>query len=200
MQNRPGFIIPFKLEGKRIILRPLRLSDVPAIVRICNDREVMKYLGGEFKYPTNAAEERKFIRRTWKKRDGVEPGIALKETGEIIGGVVLKGLGDENAYKVGEIGYWLGRKYWNRGYAVEAVSLMLDYAFRQLKLRKVFARVYQPNILSVKLLKKLGFKKEAVLKEHVKSRFTRDWFDVEYYSTVNEKINRKLSLFKYGSD
>ena len=65
-----------------------------------------------------------------------------------------------------EIGYLLFRKYWGRGYGTEAVSLVVDYAFQTLNLRKLTARVFEPNGASSAVLMKNGFRLAGRLREH----------------------------------
>ena len=57
----------------------------------------------------------------------------------------------------GEIGYWLGHRWWGRGVATAAVRLIVAYAFGQLGLRRVYAEVFGNNPASVRVLEKAGF-------------------------------------------
>ena len=65
-----------------------------------------------------------------------------------------------------EIGYFIAREHWGRGYATEAVGLALRYAFEWLNLRKVYARVYEPNVASIRVLEKNGFELAGRLRKH----------------------------------
>ncbi|WP_297501985.1 GNAT family N-acetyltransferase, partial [Thermococcus sp.] len=65
-----------------------------------------------------------------------------------------------------ELGYFIAREYWGRGYATEAVRLALVYAFEWLKLRKLYARVYEPNVASIRVLEKNGFELAGRLRKH----------------------------------
>ena len=58
-----------------------------------------------------------------------------------------------------ELGYWLGWKYWGRGYATEASISLLNYVKENTSFKKFRANVYKENIASSKVLQKLGFKK-----------------------------------------
>lgn len=62
------------------------------------------------------------------------------------------------------LGYWLGRAYWGRGIASEAVKLLSAYALRERGLRRLEAYVFAPNVVSARVLEKCGFTREAVLR------------------------------------
>ena len=66
-----------------------------------------------------------------------------------------------------EIGYWIGEPYWGRGYATDAVRQCLKFAFEELNLLRVYANIYEYNIGSMKVLEKVGFEKEAIIKSSI---------------------------------
>jgi len=66
-----------------------------------------------------------------------------------------------------EIGYWIGEPYWGRGYATDAVRQCFKFAFEELNLLRVYANIYEYNIGSMKVLEKVGFEKEAIIKSSV---------------------------------
>lgn len=66
-----------------------------------------------------------------------------------------------------EIGYWIGEPYWGKGYATEAVRLLIKFAFEELDLLRIYAKIYEYNIGSMKVLEKTGFEKEAIIKSSV---------------------------------
>ena len=76
--------------------------------------------------------------------------------------------------------------YWGKGIVVEAAKLLIHYGFTELNFHKIFAGIYSPNDRSLRAAEKLGFKKEAILKEemyvdgkfvdsHRFALFKRDW-------------------------
>ena len=88
----------------------------------------------------------------------------------------------EDKKPIGSIGFnhinWLYRnanifaqigepEYWGRGIAIEASRLMINYGFTELNLHKIYSGVFTPNTRSLRAAEKLGFKKEAVLKEEI---------------------------------
>jgi RimJ/RimL family protein N-acetyltransferase len=76
------------------------------------------------------------------------------------------GLVHEPEHKRAELGYWLGRQYWNSGYMTSAIEMILGYAFGVLKVNKVYANVFGTNEASKKVLIKNGFYLEGTLKQH----------------------------------
>ncbi len=156
------------LKGKRLNLRELEESDKESLWQNAKDFEIAKYTTLPHPYSLKDAED--FInisKKRIKKKESFELGIELKKTGKIIGMVGLKNINWKN--KQGEIGYWLGKKYWHKKLMKESLGMMLDFGFKKLGLLEIFARVMHPNISSLKLLEKSGFqfkkkKKNAALR------------------------------------
>ena len=81
--------------------------------------------------------------------------IALKATGQIIGGVGLDGsTGDESDEP--SLGYWLGQSYWGNGYAREAVAAVIDYGFQTLGVESIRAYTDPSNAASQRVLLHCG--------------------------------------------
>lgn len=74
----------------------------------------------------------------------------------------------QDVYRINaEIGYWIGEPFWGNGYATEAVKLLVDFAFQELDLLRVYAYIFEYNIGSMRVLEKTGFEKEAIIKSSV---------------------------------
>ncbi|MEB3429201.1 GNAT family protein [Citroniella saccharovorans] len=101
----------------------------------------------------------------WKKSmilgESFEFGIFLNN--DIIGMVSLIIEKDGN---LADLGYWLGEEYTKNGYATEAVSYVLEFAFTFLSLNKVQIKVHEDNFKSQNIPKRLGFRYDAILREH----------------------------------
>jgi RimJ/RimL family protein N-acetyltransferase len=85
---------------------------------------------------------------------------------------------DHNA----EVGYWLGKRHWGRGLATEALGLVLRFAFREMKLHRVYAVTHSTNSASISLLDRYGFTREARWREG--SFLGRRWADVYAYGLL----------------
>ena len=95
-----------KLDGKRIVLRKLKISDANSIYENARDFEIAKYT--TLPYPYNLKHAKDYIKinhRKFRKKESYELGVELKETKKIIGMMSLMNIdyGNKNA----EIGYWL---------------------------------------------------------------------------------------------
>ena len=111
--------------------------------------------------------------------------IVLKDDATLVGAMgLIVNRDHENA----ELGYWIGKPYWNQGYATEAAQAVVDYAFTALRLRRVFAHHFSRNVASGRVLKKIGMHHEGRLRQHVKKwdRFE----DLDTYGIVRADRRR----------
>ncbi len=162
------------LTGKQVLLRPVKLSDAKRFVKWFNDPQVNKFM---FVRGITLAEEKKYIlnRIQGKVKDVLHFCIDT-QTGVHIGAVSLESIQKRN--KNASFGIIIGDKnYWSKGYGEEASRLILDYGFKKLKLHRVELDVYSYNHRAMGLYKKLGFKKEAVRREH-------NFYNGKFYDTI----------------
>jgi len=155
------------IETERLLLRPFRISDGPRVQLLAGDERIAATtLNLPHPYPGGLAEqwiathEDEFI-----QQKSVILAICLKEDVKLIGacGLMLK-----REYDLGEMGYWIGYPYWNRGYCTEACRALIDYGFNSLNLNKIFANYFEGNDASGRVMQKLGMKQEALLRKHIK--------------------------------
>ncbi len=159
-----------KLKGHKIILRELGESDAESLQLNANDEMITKFT--RIPYPYTLEHAKDFIKDTHKhlrNKEAYEFGIELD--GKIIGMMSLMKI--DRSDMVAEIGYWVGQKYWRKGYATEALNLILDFAFEKIHLFKVYANVMEPNTASKNLLEKTGFKKEGILRKQIRKNGKR---------------------------
>ena len=88
----------------------------------------------------------------------------IQYDGLLVGNVSLKNVSPMMKY--GEIGYGVDEPYQGRGIATGAVKLLIEKAFRESDLRRLIAYVHDKNLASCRVLEKLGFKREGLLREH----------------------------------
>ncbi|WP_018342202.1 GNAT family N-acetyltransferase [Cytophaga aurantiaca] len=93
---------------------------------------------------------------------GIRWGIALKGTNNIIGTI---GYNSYTTNHKATIGYDLQTLHWNKGYATEALQKVIEFGFEQLQVNRIEAEVMQGNIGSEKVLNKLNFKNEGILRD-----------------------------------
>lgn len=160
--------IPFpKLETKRLILRQVGYGDVEQLYEMLSDDDVAKF---DYFYPVTSKEEAlKFIERYNKELDENEEitwGIISKETNRLIGTCCLGDFNEEA--RRAELGYDITQSEWGKGYATEALGVVIDFGFNTMGLNRIEATITPGNNASVKVLKKLNFTHEGTVRE-------RDW-------------------------
>ena len=102
-----------------------------------------------------------------------------------MGGVGIVPLTDVERLSA-EVGYWLGEDYWGRGITSEAVALLVDYVFRETGIIRLFASVYEYNPASMKVLEKVGFTRQAILRDAaIKNGRVIDMY---YYDLIKREI------------
>lgn len=77
-------------------------------------------------------------------------------------------LGISAEHERGEIGYWIGKPYWNQGYCTEAAQAMLNYGFQTLGFSRVVSRCLKRNPASARVMEKIGMTVEGCLRAHEK--------------------------------
>ncbi len=183
-----------ELKGERIELRKLTLSDASDIHRNLQDKAIIKWTM-HIPWPYKMQDAVKFIRKTHygiRKKTNFTFGIVYKETSRVIGVIRIGDIDWKN--KNAEIGYWLGKKYWGRGLASEAVRLILKFAFEKLKLHKVYAGLFEENIASRKVLEKCGFRLEGTIRE---SRFRyKKWHNELRFGILESEYKKNTSEYE----
>ncbi|MEH7356092.1 GNAT family protein, partial [Neobacillus drentensis] len=106
--------------------------------------------------------------------------ITDKERGELYGAIALS---NNQKFNNGEIAYWIGEEFWGKGYATEAAQAILQFAFDEKQYHKLFARYFNSNPASGRVLQKLGMKKEGILIDHVRKE--NRYEDLIYYGIIN---------------
>ncbi|NNG05880.1 MAG: GNAT family N-acetyltransferase [Inquilinus sp.] len=138
------------LRTDRLILRPFRATDAGAVTEYCGDWDVARMTARlPHPYPPRMAAE-------WiagQETDTVEQRFCVEADGAPVGAVGLSDLGD-GAF---EIGYWIGRPFWGRGYATEAALRVVRYAFEERGARRLTAAHFLDNPASARVLEKCGF-------------------------------------------
>ena len=149
-----------KPKSKSIILRLLKKSDVLSIFKYTKSPDIPRYT---FVPSPNTVENiETFIKSchlSARKGTSYVFGITEPDVDEVIGTIAILGINE--VHKKAEIGYWLAKKFRGRGIMFEAVSLILKFCFKELKLQRVQAATLPDNVFSQKLLKTCGFKYEG---------------------------------------
>ena len=152
------------IKSKNFILRPYRKGDETAVLRYMNNGDVSKYLSSA-PYPYKIKDAKEWVKkcvRAGRRKKKKFLSFAIELNGKVVGGIGFDSIERREA----EIGYALGKKYWNKGIASEALKLVTDFGLEQLKLKRITAHVFPQNKASSRILEKNGYKLEGLLKGH----------------------------------
>ncbi|MFS0513722.1 GNAT family N-acetyltransferase [Nostoc sp. UIC 10607] len=166
-----------ELETERLLLRETTLQDAEAIFAVFSDPAVTQF--HDLDTFTSIEEAIALIVRRAKRfeqGEGIRWGIARKQDNVLIGSCGFRWNPQENS---AEVGYELASTFWRQGIMTEAVHTILQFGFEKMGLRFVVAQVMLDNIASKKLLEKLGFQSQGVLKQH--GFFKGQYHDLEQF-------------------
>jgi len=142
-------------------LRRFRESDIDAIARLANEKEIASNLRDAFPHPYTRKDAESFVEKCTS--GAFAQSFAITVDDEVVGGAGLHPRADIERCSA-EIGYWLGKPYWGRGLATLAVRSLTLHALENLGLLRVFALPFEENIASARVLEKAGFVREGVLR------------------------------------
>ncbi len=147
------------LHGSKIVLRPFRPEDTEALYQGVQDPESKRLTGTHAKFTYEQIE--KYVLSRGEQDDRETFVIAHPETDAIVGEIVLMDIDDINRNTVLRIALFHEAEF-GKGYGTEALRLVLDYAFKTLKLHRVGLDVFDFNPRAIHVYEKLGFKREGV--------------------------------------
>jgi ribosomal-protein-alanine N-acetyltransferase len=152
------------LEAPRVRLRWLGQQDVDALFAIFSDEQMMRYWSSmPMKDRAEAEKYLASIHAGFADRSLFQWGVERKDDGEVLGTCTLFSI--HRACMRAELGYCLRSPHWGKGYMGEALAALIDYAFGSLKLRRLEADVDPGNAASLRILGRMGFVQEGLLRE-----------------------------------
>lgn len=168
-----------KMEGERILLRPVSFDDAEDIYEYTSDEETTRFLYNTHK---DLDQTKSMIANYFVKEPIGKYALVLKDSNKMIGAIEFR-VDDWN--KSGDLGFTLNRKYWGNGYMTEAGKLILELAFNVLGLERVHAAHDVNNSASGKALIRLGMTHEGILRksEMIKGELA----DSAYYSILKDE-------------
>ena len=173
------------LETERLVLRPYTLDDAADVRRLAGDPVVADTaLNIPHPYPEGAAEAWIGQHQGWfDAGEGVVYAVTLRATGELLGSVSM---GINRKHNRAEMGYWIGKPYWNQGYATEAVKRMIDFGFRDIGLHRIYSGCDIDNTASKKVMENAGMRYES----HWRKDRMRNgaWADGLGYAILDEDV------------
>jgi RimJ/RimL family protein N-acetyltransferase len=153
------------LITERLLLRPLTLADAPDVQRLAGEREIAATTASiPHPYPDGAAEAWIETHAGRFARGEAAAFAVTRRADSALLGVV--GLEIHAEMQRAELGYWIGKPYWNQGYCTEAAAAVVRFALLDLGLRRVFARHFSRNPASGRVMQKIGMRHEGTLRRH----------------------------------
>ncbi len=165
MKNKFEFKDFPKLETERFILRKGTVDDCSDIFELYVNENVVKYLPlNLFESVEDAMVEINWYEKIFKEQIGLRWVIEEAKTKKVIG--TCGYLNYEKEHNRIEIGYDLKPDYWGQGIMQETLGKIIHFAFTSMEINKIEAKVEPENKASIRLLGKLNFCQEGVLRQH----------------------------------
>jgi ribosomal-protein-alanine N-acetyltransferase len=193
--------IPPSIRSQRLTLRQYRMQDAEEYAQLFAEsfEEHLQPWSPPVTHELEGAVGRRAAREhilaaieKWEDGTDYRFFITLNTTGEILGQIgltqVIRGVSQSSF-----IGYWIGKKFINQGYATEAVVLAMEFSFDILKLHRASLWIAVENMASLEIPKKLGLRFEGTA---LRGLFLGGrWRDTHIYAiTLEEWLERKDEL------
>ncbi|HEX4199852.1 MAG TPA: GNAT family protein [Caulobacteraceae bacterium] len=154
------------LKTERLSLRPLEPRDVPAVHQMMSDIEVMAFWDSAV--VDDPAVTAEIVEQELEETEQDKArywAMELASSGAVIGLCDLSEI--DRRHSRADVGFMVARRYWGAGYTYEAMHAVIGHAAQGLRLRRLQARAHLGNIRSMRLLDRLGFKREGLLRGYV---------------------------------
>jgi len=183
MKQRPT------LQTERLWLRPFVLADAKEVQRLAGNKAIADTTANiPHPYLDGLAEQ-------WisSHQEGFEAGelinfaIVLKDSGGLIGAISLMNISAQ--HERAELGYWIGKPYWNQGYGTEAARAVLEYGFSVLSLNRIHGCFLKRNPASGRVMEKIGMSYEGCLRQHDKK--WEQFEDIVIYGILRSEWRNK---------
>jgi RimJ/RimL family protein N-acetyltransferase len=170
----PPIVLPAEpLRDGPTALRPWRDSDIPALVDVCRDPEIVRWTRVPASY--GETDARLFM---LERHDGLHAGtrapfaIVSSDAGRLLGSVSLMRFAWE--HRRCEVGYFVGREARGAGHATRSVRLICDWGFDALGLERIELLAATGNLASQRVAERSGFTREAVLRSYLVGKAGRE--------------------------
>lgn len=169
------------LDTKRLLLRPLQESDNEALFQnITHDKAVLEYFIAAYHETMDENHVSRLI-NYYKDNQQYCFAIVIKETNEMIGFIFQLNATSPTNHAV-EVGYAIGRKYWNHGYVTEALGAMIQHLFESC-VHKITCGYLEGNEASKRVMEKNNMIYEGKKIDEI--YYHEKYYDVEYYYLIN---------------
>lgn len=170
------------LHTSRLWLRSILPSDQQEIFKGLSDPDVVKYYGISYRSFEDTRHQMKWYEQLEKEKSGKWFAICLAGSMQLMGTVGIYNI--NTVHRKCEMGFWLQKQYWGKGYINEAAKAVIRFSFDQLKMHRIEATVETENKASIKTLSKLGFILEGTQRQ---CEWKNDrWIDLHRFALLNE--------------
>lgn len=177
------------LKTERLVIRPIEAHDAGALFSYRSDKEANQYQGW---IPETIKDAEAFIAKVAKQANVPETWFQLvliePATQQIIGDIGLH-FPDSDNWQV-ELGCTIDKLYQGKGFATEALELVMDYLFNVLNKHRIITSIDPANSSSIKLVERLGFRKEAHFVQSL--LINGQWHDDLIYAILEKDWNTRI--------
>jgi RimJ/RimL family protein N-acetyltransferase len=150
-----------KIGIQNVMLRKWQKGDEDSLVKHADNDAVAKFLKDSFPKPYTYSDAVQWVR--FANRTIESYNLAITLDGKVIGAIGVEKQPDVYR-KSAELGYWLGEEYWNKGIMTKVVKEMVELAFQNFSIVRLYAYVFSGNKASSVVLAKAGFELESIQK------------------------------------
>lgn len=146
-------------------IRPFTPDDASDLALALNNPKIQQNLRDGIPLPYTPLDAAAFFSANQAAPPGIQYNWAIQENGRAIGSIGLYRM-DNIHSRSAELGYWFSENFWGRGFVSQAVREVLRFAFSETDLIRIFAEPFSYNGPSCRVLEKVGFQKEGILRSH----------------------------------
>ena len=174
------------LETERLILRSLKMTDAQKMFNnwLSDKRIADNRVSAAHKSVSETIRKLEGIVKNYSKKDFCWWGIEQKDDGELIGEIDLYNF--DHTTGNCEVSYSIGYEWWNKGYATEALSVVVEFGFRKMNVHKIAAAHNTDNPASGKVMKKVGMTQEGVIRHMIRNA-NNQYKDCAVYGILQEE-------------
>jgi ribosomal-protein-alanine N-acetyltransferase len=172
-----------QLETRRLVLREVKPSDTKDLFRFMSDEDtVTQNLIPPHKQIAETDKLVKTLTKQYDKKKELRWGVTIRGSDTIIGLTGFYNMLVKDFQT--EVGCLLAKQHWSGGIMTEALAAILAFGFEKMTFYRVTAFILPDNIGAIKMVKKVGFREEGLLKE---CKFCNDQFyDLGIYSLLKK--------------
>ncbi len=168
------------IETERLIIRPMRVTDVPALKKWLPDRSIYAYWG---KGPSKTEMKPELLfEKTERPSKSFHLGIAEKKNDEMIGDLWVYLIEND---RMAQVAIRLSKVEQGKGYGTEALSAMTRFCFENTELQRLWTKVDVRNMASCRMLEKCGYTKEGRIRQ---GKMVNTWCDYFIYGILATDI------------